>query len=354
MNPAAERILHDIPHESLRMIQEHAHITNGEGAEIPLPYLPVSRALRGEQVANMILALCLPQRETLWLSVSAAPIRMPDGRLLGGISTYTDITPLQQLRAEREQLLVSLEERVAELDATITSIPDGVLIYSPVGEVVRANPMAISLVGLSQAARYDSLELRWENMHPQTADGMPLPLHQIPPRRALNGEEVHDFDLIASLPQRGQRWFSISAAPIRSRDGRVLGAVSTFTDVTERRAIEAALRESEEKFRMLAENAAALIGIVQGHNFVYANPCLSQVSGYSQQELLALDIGDIVHPSYRLLLLERARLRQAGDTELPTHYEFLLLTKDGRERWLDFSPARIEYHGHPAIGRCGV
>ena len=351
-NPAGERLLQAIlgrTRGNLAELWEFARTTTPEGAEIPYTDLPASRALQGQQVLGQLVAIHPPRGETIWISVSAGPILTPDGRLLGGVSTYTDITPLQTLREERERLLASLEERVAELDATITSIPDGVFIYSLTGEVVRVNPSTEDLLYLSEAERCDPLELRWENMHAQTAEGAPLPLHRVPTRRALEGEEVHGVDVIIERPGVGRRWFSVSAAPIRTRDGRVLGAVSTFTDVTERRAIEAALRESEEKFRTLAENAAAVIGIVQGTRFVYANPYMSRLSGYSEEEVLTTDISEMVTPAYRAMVMERARQRLAGDTSLPARYEFVMLTKDGRERWIDFTPTRTVYHGRPAL-----
>lgn len=109
-----------------------------------------------------------------------------------------------------------------------------------------------------------------------------------------------------------------------------------------------ALAESEEKFRLLAENARAVVGIVQGERFLYVNPYFEETSGYTNEELLGMPITQIVHPDSRAEVLERAKRRQAGE-KVEHHYEFAILTKSGEKRLLDFSATRINYQGRPAI-----
>ncbi len=99
-----------------------------------------------------------------------------------------------------------------------------------------------------------------------------------------------------------------------------------------------ALRESESLFLSLAENANAIFGIVQESKFTYVNRYFTQLSGYTREELLAMDISQVIAPQFRELVLKRARLRQAGEPSLPTWYEFAVKSKDGRERWLDSPP----------------
>lgn len=108
------------------------------------------------------------------------------------------------------------------------------------------------------------------------------------------------------------------------------------------------LAESEQKFRLLAENAQAVIGIVQGDHFVYINPYFQKLSGYTADEVLNMEIWRLIHPLDRLSVLERAERRQAGE-KVERQYEFRMLTKTGQTRWLDFSPVLISYLGKPAI-----
>ena len=115
------------------------------------------------------------------------------------------------------------------------------------------------------------------------------------------------------------------------------------------RQLQQELHESETLFRSLADNANAIIGIVQGTKFVYVNAYFTHLSGYSLEELLALDIRQVIAPQHLAIVMERAQLRQVGDTPLPSRYEFAILTKDGRERWLDFAATLTDYHGKPAI-----
>lgn len=127
---------------------------------------------------------------------------------------------------------------------------------------------------------------------------------------------------------------------------RYIGGIGV--DVTDRKRAEQTLRESEEKFRTLTENAQAMIGIVQGRRFVYANPYLSQISGYSREEILQMDISQLLHADFREIVLDRAARRQSGEP-VPHHYEIVMVTRDGQQRWLDMCPDTIVYNGQPAI-----
>lgn len=150
------------------------------------------------------------------------------------------------------------------------------------------------------------------------------------------------------LPDNRIKWVEETAEGIYDDDLKLQGLRGLLVDITERRLTEEALRESEEKFRMLAENAQAAIGIVQGTQMIYANPYLVSLSGYTLEELMEIDLVNLIAPEYRDIVLERARKRQAGEP-VESHYEFVMVTRSGESRWLDFSPVAINYHGRPAV-----
>lgn len=110
----------------------------------------------------------------------------------------------------------------------------------------------------------------------------------------------------------------------------------------------AQMSENEEHFRNLAQNARAAIGIVQNMRFVYANPYLAELSGYSLDEIIGMDVLRMVHPDFRPIIAEYARRREQG-LDAPRTYEFKMLTRDGRTLWIDFSPGITTWQGKRAI-----
>jgi PAS domain S-box-containing protein len=111
---------------------------------------------------------------------------------------------------------------------------------------------------------------------------------------------------------------------------------------------EEALRESEEKFHSLADVAPFSIFIHDGRKFLYVNQTTSDVTGYSREELLSMELWDIVHPDSVAFLRERFRERKEGKPVAP-RFEAKINTKDGGQRWIYFSGSELTYEGKHAV-----
>ena len=125
-------------------------------------------------------------------------------------------------------------------------------------------------------------------------------------------------------------------------------ALSAGEDITNRIQIERALRESEAKFRLVADTVTSAIWLLQDNRFIYFNKEFEKLTGYSREELLSMYPWDLVHPDFREQNFERAQARLRGEL-VPTRYQFVLLTKAGEKRWVDFSAAVTEFDGKPTI-----
>jgi diguanylate cyclase (GGDEF)-like protein/PAS domain S-box-containing protein len=111
---------------------------------------------------------------------------------------------------------------------------------------------------------------------------------------------------------------------------------------------EQALRESEEKFRTLAETTDCAI-LVWRETLLYVNPALCAITGYGPADLLHQAAWEgVIHPDDRERVRESGRARLRGES-VPRHYEFRILTKGGEERWVDFTAGLIRYNGEPAV-----
>lgn len=111
--------------------------------------------------------------------------------------------------------------------------------------------------------------------------------------------------------------------------------------------MEQRLKESEEKFRVLAENAPLSIIVYQGNKTVYANNYAAKMSGYSKKEWGEMNFWESFHPEDQKLLEERGKARLRGEN-VPNRYEIRYVSKSGEIRFLDVSVGKIIYGGKPA------
>jgi PAS domain S-box-containing protein len=119
-------------------------------------------------------------------------------------------------------------------------------------------------------------------------------------------------------------------------------------DVTERFRAEQALRQSEAKFRLVADTVNSAIWVLQDMRFLYFNQEFERITGYSREEILSMDPWDLIDPDFRAENFARTKARLAGEP-VPSRYQFAILSKNGEKRWLDFSAALTEFNGKPAI-----
>lgn len=164
--------------------------------------------------------------------------------------------------------------------------------------------------------------------------------------RALAGEAVS-----VSVEESGVT-FDVRYSPLRDEREQVVGVIGVATDITESRRADQALRENEERYRELFENANDIIYTHDlNGNFTSLNRSGELITGYSCEETITMNVADVIAPEY----LETARRMTASKAvgQSPTVYELEIITKDGRRVRLEVS-TRLIYREGKAFAIQGI
>lgn len=145
----------------------------------------------------------------------------------------------------------------------------------------------------------------------------------------------------------GKKWFHVTADPLITDKGELIGCVHVVRDITERKLSEDRLKESEELYRNLVERANDGIAIIQNELIKYANKRIADLGGYPIEELIDTPFANYFSPEEIPKVLNRYRLRMAGD-EVPTVYESVVRAADGNNIFVEINAATTIYKGKPA------
>jgi len=118
-------------------------------------------------------------------------------------------------------------------------------------------------------------------------------------------------------------------------------------EIGERKQVVKALRESEEKYRLLVETANEAIFIAQDGVIKFPNPKTIEMTGYSESEVKARPFVNLIHPDDRQMVAERHRQRLNGEHP-PSDYAFRIVNKAGSEMWVQINAAPTTWEGRPA------
>ena len=136
--------------------------------------------------------------------------------------------------------------------------------------------------------------------------------------KALNGESVTYFDHFGGVDWEGR------VEPLRDSSGRIIGAVGISLDITDRLQAEKALRESEERLRLITENMADVITLTDPDvNIVYSSPSVERVFGYPTEVTIGKPARERIHPDdLDHTLKQAAEARQKKEKSLLLKYRW--------------------------------
>ncbi len=143
-------------------------------------------------------------------------------------------------------------------------------------------------------------------------------------------------------------WLESTIVPILGANGQPRQYISIRTDITARVETEEDLRGNLRLFRMLTETVASGVMLHYGGQLIYVNPTVEKITGFSREELLAMEFYEIAHPDSRAALQARGAARLRGEI-LTNYFEYRVNTKGGEVAWVESRAAVTEYRGKQAL-----
>ncbi len=273
-----------------------------------------------------------PTGETISLLTSKVPLRDLDGTIVGVLGAYQDVTEMKRA----EKALRESEEKYRSLSEHSNI---GILQYNDF-RVLYANEQLARMLEIDVAELTSmSMQTLLETLVGYEATQAWLDRIR---RRMAGGDAPAQFETEITTFKGTHKRLQALARRIVLPDRTFVQA--TWLDITVRHQIEQSLRESESRFRAVAESMSAGITIFGKDRLLYCNPASCHISGYSAEELASMNYWDIIHPQFRELAMQRGRERLTG-ADVPPRYEIKIIRKDGEERWIDYSAQVIKFMG---------
>ena len=248
--------------------------------------------------------------------------------------------------ASNRRLLMQSEEARARLRTVMDTAPVGVVLSDMDGKLTYANREAERIwghplipVGPDGWAQYQILD----------PEGTPIPPNRRNIARALAGEaDVVQSEGMVVRPDSVRVHFESSATLIVDATGNRLGALAVMTDISQRKAAEAAARARDEHFRTLVQNASDIITVLDKDGVIgYKSPSEQRVLGYSPEETLGVSIMSLIHPEDQAQVGEFfSEVLQTPGSHPPI--EFRIRHKDGH--WLTLESVSANLLNDPAVG----
>lgn len=164
---------------------------------------------------------------------------------------------------------------------------------------------------MAGAMRCTPLEARgqpcFQLLHRQDRPPLSCPHHALLEDGLEHHSEVYE--------ERLNKWLLVSVVPLFSEDDHLMGSIHIARDITGQKQVEQALRESEERFRHLSEATVEGVLISRGSTIVTTNSMLSEMMGYTMEEVRGMNLLKFIAPEDRRRLIDYLRSGSIGVNE---------------------------------------
>jgi PAS domain S-box-containing protein len=245
--------------------------------------------------------------------------------------------------AERKKAEEALKESEEMYRSLIETSPDAITVTDLEGKITYVSDRAVEFTGFKKAK-----ELIGRNAF-EFIDQIDHDLALKNLEKTLKKGYLRNTEY-TMLKRDGSRYTGeLNASIIKDTLGNPKAFIGITRDVTQRKQAEEALRESEEKFRSLAEQSPNMIYINKMGTIIYANKECENVTGYTRKEFYSPDFDflTLTAPESREMVKGNFARHMKGQ-EVPP-YEYSLITKDGKRMDVINATKMISYGGEPAI-----
>lgn len=261
-------------------------------------------------------------------------IYMKSMRMWFSVSVYRPqegyFVALFDVVTQRKQAEMALREAEQNYRGLFENAVEGIYQSTPEGRLLSANPAMAAIHG------YASPEEFIAGVHDAATQ-----LYVDPGRRAELKRQLEKHGEVAGFESRVRRkdgrliWVSGNTRAVRDADGRILRYEGTVQDITARKEAEEALRESESRYRLLAENVEDFVTLLDAQeNRLYISPSFYRVTGWTPEVVTRTPWDARLHPDDIPLIKQSRAANRTGQTTLTEHR---IRCRDGSWIWVESS-----------------
>ena len=272
----------------------------------------------------------------LTLHSKTAPPFIEQDKEIGSILASFSSETIRAVRATEK--LSQREERFREL---AEMLPEAVFESDLDLNITYANQCAIDLFGFSKADFRNGINMLDAIVPEDREKGAQNAV------KRLQGGKIEAAEYRAVKKDGTILPILFHSTPIW-KEGLVSGFRGIIIDITELKKTEAALQDSEEKFRNVVSNAIEGICVIQDGMFMYLNPEAVELFGYPEEELKSMPAKNTIYPEDEELVTSSRTQRLKGEPTLSI-YSHRIVKKDGTVRWIEIKAVTITWNKEPAV-----
>ena len=289
----------------------------------------LSKVLETSQTIHKVLPFSTSTSDILWADFTFSPFM--DNLIIGVFRNVSGLVEMFQSYEANKKNLEQLQENV----------PIGLFQADPDGKFGFVNSWFAKILGFKGPNAMAKLCLRDIFIDEEQYDSV---FEKLTCNKRLKETEVR-------LKNRSGEdiWAIISIQCVYNEKNKLENIDGYLYDITARKSALEELKDSEQMFRAISQSlSSALYMFDADGKFIYCNPVIHEITGYTVEEAMQRKFFDIVHPDFRSMVKERGLKRLEGKT-VPKSYEAKILTKDKKEKWLEIHATRIVLKGKPVI-----
>jgi two-component system cell cycle sensor histidine kinase/response regulator CckA len=253
------------------------------------------------------------------------------------------VAELEAAEAKRGRAKRARQTRTEQYRSLFDGIPVGLYRSAPDGRILHANPALVQMLGYPDLKALKTINAAQVYVNSEDRKQWQALMER---EGSVSGHESrwrrYDGTII---------WVRDTAHAVRDARGQAKYYEGAVEGITERKQAEEALRESEQKFRLLSEQSMIGVVIVQDDVFKYVNQAASDIFEYSCEEMLdwkAKEYARPIHPEHTSFVMEQARKKQVGEEDIVANYVWRATTRSGQTKWVETYSKSVLFGGRPA------